>query len=85
MATVYFAEDVRHHRKVAVKVLRPELAVALRAERFLHETEVAAQLNHPHILALHIPARSTIPVAVRGDEVTDLGSAIGKFTQVVTP
>ncbi len=53
MATVYLAEDVKHHRKVAVKVLRPELAAVLGAERFLHEIEIAAQLNHPHILALH--------------------------------
>ncbi len=53
MATVYLAEDVKHHRKVAVKVLRPELAATLGAERFLREIEVVAQLNHPHILALH--------------------------------
>ncbi|MCH7716334.1 MAG: protein kinase [Gemmatimonadetes bacterium] len=53
MATVYLAEDLKHHRKVAVKVLRPELAAAIGAERFLREIEVAAQLNHPHILALY--------------------------------
>lgn len=53
MATVYLAEDLRHHRKVAVKVLRPELAAALGTERFLHEIEVAARLSHPHILALY--------------------------------
>ena len=52
MATVYLAEDVKHHRKVAVKVLRPELAAALGPERFLREIEIAAQLNHPHILML---------------------------------
>ncbi len=53
MATVYLAEDVRHHRKVAIKVLRPELALAIGPERFLREIEIAAHLNHPHILALH--------------------------------
>ena len=53
MATVFLAEDLRHHRKVAVKVLQPELTAALGTERFLQEIEVAAQLNHPHILALH--------------------------------
>ena len=53
MATVYLAEDVRHRRKVAVKVLRPELAAALGPERFLKEIEIAAQLQHPHILPLH--------------------------------
>jgi eukaryotic-like serine/threonine-protein kinase len=52
MATVYVADDVRHHRKVAVKVLRPELAAALGAARFLREIGIAAQLAHPHILPL---------------------------------
>jgi serine/threonine-protein kinase len=53
MATVYLAEDVKHHRKVAVKVLRPELAAVLGPERFLREIDIAAKLNHPHILPLH--------------------------------
>ena len=52
MATVYVAEDLKHHRKVAVKVLRPELAAALGSERFTREIEIAAQLQHPHILPL---------------------------------
>ncbi len=52
MATVYLAEDLKHHRKVAVKVLRPELAAVLGAERFLKEIEVTAHLQHPHILPL---------------------------------
>jgi Tol biopolymer transport system component/tRNA A-37 threonylcarbamoyl transferase component Bud32 len=50
MATVYLAEDVRHHRKVAVKVLRSELAATLGPDRFAREVEIAAQLQHPHIL-----------------------------------
>ncbi len=53
MATVYLAEDLKLHRQVAVKVLRPELAAALGPERFLREIEIAAKLHHPHILALH--------------------------------
>jgi serine/threonine protein kinase/lipoprotein NlpI len=53
MATVYLAEDVKHHRQVAVKVLRPELAAALGAERFLREIELSARLAHPHILPLY--------------------------------
>jgi tetratricopeptide (TPR) repeat protein len=53
MATVYLAEDLRHHRKVAVKVLRPELAAVLGAERFLREIETTANLRHPHILPLY--------------------------------
>ncbi len=52
MATVYLAHDVRHNRKVAVKVLRPDLAAAIGAERFLREIEVTANLQHPHILPL---------------------------------
>ena len=52
MATVYLAEDVKHHRRVAVKVLRPELAATLGEDRFFREIEVAAQLQHPHILPL---------------------------------
>ncbi len=53
MAAVYLAEDLKHHRPVAVKVLDPELARALGAERFLREVEITANLNHPHILPLH--------------------------------
>ncbi len=52
MATVYLAEDLKHHRKVAVKVLRPEIAATLGSDRFFREIEVAAQLQHPHILPL---------------------------------
>ena len=53
MATVFLAEDVKHHRKVAVKVLHPDLAQALGADRFLREIEIAASLRHPHILPLY--------------------------------
>src|SRR5213593_1397702 len=53
MATVYLAHDVKHHREVALKVLCPELAAALGPDRFLREVEIAARLNHPHILALY--------------------------------
>jgi len=53
MATVYLAEDLKHDRRVAVKVLRPELAAALGPERFLREIQIAAVLAHPHILPLH--------------------------------
>ena len=53
MATVYLAEDLKHKRKVAVKVLRPDLAAALGTERFLREIETTASLRHPHILPLY--------------------------------
>ncbi len=53
MATVYLAEDLKLHRKVAVKVLRPDLTAALGPERFLREIEIAARLHHPHILPLY--------------------------------
>jgi Tol biopolymer transport system component len=52
MATVYLAEDLRHDRKVALKVLRPELAAVIGAERFLQEIKTTANLQHPHILPL---------------------------------
>jgi serine/threonine-protein kinase len=52
MATVYLAEDIKHQRKVAVKVLRPELAAVIGAERFLSEIKTTANLQHPHILPL---------------------------------
>ncbi|MDZ4862502.1 MAG: serine/threonine-protein kinase, partial [Gemmatimonadota bacterium] len=52
MATVYLAEDLKHSRKVAIKVLRPELAAVLGPERFLREIETTANLRHPHILPL---------------------------------
>ncbi|HEX9165950.1 MAG TPA: protein kinase [Gemmatimonadales bacterium] len=53
MATVYLAHDVRHDRKVALKVLRPELSAVIGAERFLVEIRTTANLQHPHILALY--------------------------------
>jgi serine/threonine-protein kinase len=53
MATVYLAEDLKHKRKVALKVLKPELAAVIGAERFLAEITTTANLQHPHILPLH--------------------------------
>ena len=52
MATVYLADDIKHERKVALKVLKPELAAVVGAERFLAEIKVTANLQHPHILPL---------------------------------
>src|SRR5262245_58397393 len=52
MATVYLAHDLKHDRQVAIKVLRPELAAVLGAERFLAEIRITARLDHPHILTL---------------------------------
>src|SRR3954447_19831880 len=52
MATVYVAQDLRHDRRVALKVLRPELAAVIGAERFLAEIKLTANLQHPHILPL---------------------------------
>jgi serine/threonine-protein kinase len=52
MATVYRAEDLKHDRRVAIKVLKPELAAVLGAERFVQEIKTTASLQHPHILPL---------------------------------
>src|SRR5215213_9587409 len=53
MATVYLAQDLRHDRPVALKVLQPELASSLGPERFQREIKLAARLQHPHILPVH--------------------------------
>src|SRR6476469_6230061 len=52
MATVYLARDLRHRRPVAIKVLAPDLSQSLGAERFLREIELAANLQHPHVVPL---------------------------------
>ncbi len=52
MATVYLAHDLKHGRQLAIKVLRPEIAASIGADRFLREIHVVAQLQHPHILTL---------------------------------
>ncbi len=52
MATVYLARDVKHNRNVAVKVMRPDLAASLGSDRFLREIQIAARLQHPHVLML---------------------------------
>jgi serine/threonine-protein kinase len=53
MATVFLAEDLKHHRMVAIKVLQPELGAAVGSDRFLREIETVAGLRHPHILPLY--------------------------------
>ncbi|HWH03388.1 MAG TPA: serine/threonine-protein kinase, partial [Gemmatimonadales bacterium] len=53
MATVFYAEDVKHGRGVAIKVLHPDVAASMGQDRFLREIEIAAKLQHPHILALY--------------------------------
>src|SRR5678815_236560 len=53
MAIVFLAEDLKHHRRVAIKLLKPELSAVLGVERFTREIEIAATLQHPHILPLY--------------------------------
>src|SRR5512132_1369637 len=67
MATVYLAEDLKHGRKVALKVLRPGLAAVLGADRFVQEIKTTAQLQHPHILPLY-DSGSTTAAAGGGTE-----------------
>jgi serine/threonine-protein kinase len=52
-ATVYLAHDPKHDRRVAIKVIAPELAQSVRTERFLREIQIAAKLTHPHILPIY--------------------------------
>jgi serine/threonine-protein kinase len=61
MTTVYLAEDLKHDRKVAVKVLRPELAAVLGAERFVQEIKTTAGLQHPHIQPLFDSGQAVVP------------------------
>ncbi|MGN6392057.1 MAG: serine/threonine-protein kinase, partial [Gemmatimonadales bacterium] len=58
MAVVFLAQDLRHDRTVALKVLRPDLSAAIGAERFLREIKLAAGLNHPHILPVYDSGRA---------------------------
>ena len=76
MATVYLAEDLKHDRKVAIKVLRPELAAVIGAERFVVEIKMTAALQHPHILPCPLPVRGLVPESPRSplcDVVTNPG------------
>ena len=57
MAVVFLARDVRHDRRTALKVLRPELSASIGAERFLREIQIEASLHHPHILPLYDSGR----------------------------
>src|SRR5216110_2037329 len=53
MATVFLADDLKHGRQVAIKVLNRDVALAIGSDRFLREIEIVARLTHPHILPLH--------------------------------
>jgi serine/threonine-protein kinase len=81
MATVYLADDLRHHREVAIKVFRPELAAALGSERFLREVEITASLNHPHILPLLDSGRAVVPPL----RDTEMGTGGEAFLYYVMP
>jgi len=67
MATVYLARDARLDRRVAIKVMLPDVSASVSAERFLREVQVSAQLNHPHILGLHDSGRVPSGGANSGD------------------
>jgi DNA-binding SARP family transcriptional activator len=89
MATVYLARDLKHDRDIALKVLRPELALSTEGTRFLREIAILAKLQHPHILPLFdsgmitLPGRSPNPYYVmpfvRGDSLRELLGAEGRL------
>ncbi|HZJ00410.1 MAG TPA: protein kinase [Gemmatimonadaceae bacterium] len=84
MATVYLAEDLRHGRDVAVKVLHPDLSSALGADRFLREIRLAARLNHPHILPLFDSGEAEgflyyVMPYVEGESLRDLMNREGRI------
>ncbi len=84
MATVYLAEDLKHHRQVAIKVMHEELSAAIGGERFLREIETIARLQHPHILPL-IDSDSTggvlyyVAPYVRGETLRSLLEREGRL------
>ncbi len=71
MAIVYLARDLKHHRQVAIKVMKPEIAAVLGGERFLREIEIAASLQHPHILPLYDSGVAAVGVQGRPEAVGD--------------
>src|SRR5215207_7532030 len=84
MATVYLAQDLKHGRPVAIKVLRPELAASLGSERFLREIELAARLQHPHIIPVYDSGAADgflyyVMPYVEGESVRDLIRREGKL------
>jgi len=86
MATVYLAHDLKHKRPLALKVLRPELAASLGPERFQREIELAARLQHPHILTVLDSGETagqfwfTMPY-VEGESLRDRPAIAGVFRQ----
>jgi len=84
MATVYLARDLKHDRLVALKILRPELAVALGPERFQREIRFAARLQHPHVLSVYDSGESagqlwfTMPF-VEGESLRDRLRRVGRL------
>lgn len=70
MAIAYLAEDLKHERRVAIKVLAPQLAFALGPDRLLREIKLTATLHHPHILA-HALWQHAVPVGHGGDDARD--------------
>ncbi len=87
MATVYLAEDVRHDRRVALKVLRPELAAVIGAERFRAEIKLTANLQHPHILPLFDSGEAVVShqSSVVGEGPTTDDSRLTSFLYYVMP
>ncbi len=53
MAVMFLAEDLKHSRQVALKVMKPDVGTSLGSERFLREIDIAAKLSHPHVLPLY--------------------------------
>ena len=86
MATVFLAEDLKHHRQVAIKVLHPEIAEAIGVDRFLREIEIAARLQHPHILPLYDSGKAGnylfyVMPFVEGESLRDLLEREKQLTQ----
>ena len=82
MATVYLAEDLKHKRRVAHKVLKPEVAAVLGAERFVQEITTTAALQHPHILPLFDSGRAGAAADGRRNSASQGAAAASCFLSV---
>ena len=84
MATVFVAEDLRQRRRVAIKILRPDVALALGSQRFLSEIEIASRLTHPHILPVHDSGEDAgvlyyVMPYVEGESLRDKLNRVGRL------
>ncbi len=87
MAIVYRAQDVKHHRDVAIKVLRPEFTASIGVDRFLREVDIAAKLTHPHVLSLFDSGKANVRAGTTGTDslIPGLKAGLGQRVRASCP